>query len=257
MPTTVVAASLHAASQRLQQDRQLPREQKLTGQSLATGASAAGLGSLHMGSLPAQSKNISAVPSMAGLGTSLGQDGHAVKRQKTSESEEVGSLSARMASSGRPVQAATMDSDVTADLQDSEQVSLNPIPSYTEGACEAASTHRGNGSKPKEPCIPAHALAAEEPCAAHHDPAVASAQSTSTHQRDMPVQGEAAGRASAVDLSAASCPRGPPTARASPQCKPQRCASDTVSFRCAAVPAGASPPAADCLSLFHTNISRL
>ncbi|CAL5219001.1 g756 [Coccomyxa viridis] len=129
MPATVLAGSLHAASDQLQQGRQPPKEQRLTGQSMAAGASAAGLGRLHAGSLPVQRPSGSAMPSMNGMlsmGRGAGQDGHSGKRQKTSDSEdEMGSFSARQASSARPGQASAAENGAPAEAWISEQSTGN------------------------------------------------------------------------------------------------------------------------------------
>ncbi len=222
MPATVLAGSLHAASDQLQQGRQPPKEQRLTGQSMAAGASAAGLGRLHAGSLPVQRPSGSAMPSMNGMlsmGRGAGQDGHSGKRQKTSDSEdEMGSFSARQASSARPGQASAAENGAPAEAWISEQVNS----CYREGTCETAITHRGQGSKQKGARVAAEALDVKAVCPSRPGPATSLLQSTGNQQRDPPVQRESADMVSLAEPTAGSSSGGPPVAMVSPQRMPQR-----------------------------------
>ncbi len=222
MPATVLAGSLHAASDQLQQGRQPPKEQRLTGQSMAAGASAAGLGRLHAGSLPVQRPSGSAMPSMNGMlsmGRGAGQDGHSGKRQKTSDSEdEMGSFSARQASSARPGQASAAENGaqqkhgyLSRSIHATEKAHVRQ-PSHTE---DRAASRKG-------PRVAAEALDVKAVCPSRPGPATSLLQSTGNQQRDPPVQRESADMVSLAEPTAGSSSGGPPVAMVSPQRMPQR-----------------------------------
>ena len=225
VPATI-AASLHEASAQLQQDRHLPREGKLTGRGMVAGASAAGLGRLHLGSLPMQRSSSSAAPSMhdtPGMSRGLQQGGHSDKRQKTSDSEEeVVSLPAREACSTWPGQATALCDSVPAGADKLEQDFPKSSPGYREGAREAASTHRGSDSKQKGPGIPAEALCVKGISAASLTPPTVSLPCNGIEQKNLHVQKEASQMASPAESSALSTAEAPLAAVMSPQRMPQR-----------------------------------
>ena len=226
LPATALAASLHAASEQLQQGRRPPKEQRLSGQSMAAGASAAGLGRLHVGSMPVQRHSSSAVPSMTSMlsmGSGLGQDGHSGKRQKTSDSEDdIGSFSARQATSARPVQAAAMDNGAPAKAGASGRLSPKPSTCYREGIHETAIIDRGQGSKQRGTSIAAEALDMKETCLVCPNPTTSSLQSTGNQQRIQLVQRTAANMGGPAEPSAEFSSGAPPVAMISPQRMPHR-----------------------------------
>ena len=215
MPATI-AASLHEASERLQQDRHLPKEGKLTGRGMVAGASAAGLGRLHVGSLPVQRSSNSAQPSMKG---NLSMD----LQPKTSDSEdEVGSFPASEASSAWQVQASAVGDLVPAGVGKCEQDSSERSPGYREGVRETANTHRGSDSKQKGPGIPASALDVKDNSAARHTPPTSLLPSNGIEQKDMHIKKEAEEMPSLAKRSLPSSSDGPSATMMSPQRMPQR-----------------------------------
>ena len=223
VPATI-AASLHEASAQLQQDRHLPREGKLTGRGMVAGASAAGLGRLHVGSLPVQRSSNSAQPSMKGnLSMDLQQGGHSGKRQKTSDSEdEVGSFPASEASSAWQVQASAVGDLVPAGVGKCEQDSSERSPGYREGVRETANTHRGSDSKQKGPGIPASALDVKDNSAARHTPPTSLLPSNGIEQKNMHIKKEAEEMPSLAKRTLPSSSDGPSATMMSPQRMPQR-----------------------------------
>lgn len=224
----MLAASLHAASDQLQRNGPLPNKQKLTGRSVAAGASAAGLGCLHATALSPEANASSAmhsIDSRGGLSRVAGLSGHPGKRQKTSDCEdEVGSLAAvRESSAVWLYQEAAMDVSELAGPEKIERVCPELSLSHEEDVLEAPSSHSDHASKLKGSGVRAESPQNGSIYTASAQPVSSSVQSVGTEQQSASVLRAPAGLASPSKLSSASSAGGPPPTVKSPQRMLKRC----------------------------------
>ena len=221
----VLAASLHAASDQLQRNGPPPNKQKLTGSSVAAGASAAGLGCLHAAASSQEANASSALHSMDSRGGSsrvAGLSGHPGKRQKTSDCEdEVGSFAAvRDSSAVWPYQGAAIDISGLAGPGEIGRVSPELRLSHEEGVRKAPSFHKDHAGKLKGAGIRVESPQNGSVYTASAQPVSSSVQSMGTQQS---VLRASAGLASPSKLSSALRAGGPPPTENSPQRMPRRC----------------------------------